>query len=809
MSLPLQSPPAAASAASGASQRAGCGDFVFMTLAALWAVLIVAGGQTLAWFVDQTILSITDRALPTWVWLVVSIGTAVLLALPLVPLAVFIRPPRLRAIYQTWAVAAGFVLWLSPVRLFPGEWKEAAALTQMGLSLVAAAALLVAAWRRKQKLGWHWGTWLTAVALTPLVVFPFLQWGALGAPLETALDLGAGLSLGVFASALLVTGLLYPLQAEGDFTGRYFLGGLASGVTLLILGGGFGFGGSQLLLLVGLPPLGFAVLGLARLAGTDAAEAGQAWAGIAALVGLAAAAALMLIDSDELTLLLLGADILNWAFNAAWLSALLALVVGLGLRALPKPRQARRLAGLAAAALVLTWVAGVVLYALVGRPGFYGEALFVILKDQKDVSPAANIADRTERVRYVYTTLTQEANQSQASLRHTLDTLHITYHPYYLVNALEVNGGPLLRAYLASQPEVDRVLESPHLRPLPAPPGVSQGSEAAPVAPEWNLTQIGADRVWKELGVTGQGIVVGQSDSGVDGQHVVLRDGYRGRTSGNNYNWLDPWNHSTVPTDFGGHGTHTLGTAVGRNNVGVAPGAEWMGCVNLARNLGNPPVYLNCMQFMLAPYPQKGDAFTDGDPSLAAHVLNDSWGCPPLEGCDPNALAPAVNALRAAGIFVVASAGNSGYAGCGSVSDPLAVYASAFTVGAIDRQGDLANFSSRGPVTVDGSQRLKPDIVAPGVEVLSSTPGDTYASYDGTSMAGPHVVGTVALMWSANPKLVGNIDLTEQILRQTAQPYTGAPIGGSTCSTAQSPNNGVGYGVLDAYAAVKAALQAK
>ena len=211
------------------------------------------------------------------------------------------------------------------------------------------------------------------------------------------------------------------------------------------------------------------------------------------------------------------------------------------------------------------------------------------------------------------------------------------------------------------------------------------------------------------------------------------------------------------------------------------------------------------MQFMLAPWPQNGDGFS-GDPSKAAHVINDSWGCPPLEGCDPNALAPAAAALRAAGIFVVVSAGNEGPA-CASVRDPLAIYPSVFSVGAIDPAGNIADFSSRGPVTVDGSNRIKPEILAPGVNVVSSFPGNSYAVEEGTSMAGPHVVGTVALMWSANPRLIGDIERTTQILIQTAKPYTGTRANG--CFQGAVPNDAFGYGVLDAYAAVKQAMQTK
>jgi subtilisin family serine protease len=288
----------------------------------------------------------------------------------------------------------------------------------------------------------------------------------------------------------------------------------------------------------------------------------------------------------------------------------------------------------------------------------------------------------------------------------------------------------------------------------------------------------------------------------VQGDHPALRDGYRGRDGSNDYNWLDPWNHTAAPADIGGHGTHTLGSVLGRGGIGVAPGAEWFACVNLARNLGNPAHYLDCMQFMLAPYPQGGDPLADGDPSRAAHVINNSWGCPPIEGCDAGALGAAVAALRAAGVFVVASAGNEGPQ-CDSVSDPIAIYDQAFSVGAIDEFGGVAGFSSRGPVTVDGSNRVKPDILAPGVDVWSSMPQNTYGQNSGTSMAGPHIVGVVALLWSAQPDLIGDINRTEQILIQTAKPVD---VDGDPCAGTELPNNVEGYGEVDAYEAVKMAL---
>ncbi len=235
----------------------------------------------------------------------------------------------------------------------------------------------------------------------------------------------------------------------------------------------------------------------------------------------------------------------------------------------------------------------------------------VVMAEQADLSAAADIADTTERRQYVYGQLTDHADATQAGIRHALEAAGINYRPYYLVNALEIDAGPLVRLWLASQPEVDRILISPELRPLPEQPPLTTGSAAAPDAPMWNLVDIGAPQVWDEFGARGAGIIIGQSDSGVEGSHPELSAQYRGAQAtgpaGDDYNWYDPWNASPSPTDIGGHGTHTLGSILGRT-VGVAPEAVWMGCVNLGRNLGNPPRYLDCLQFHLAPFPQAGDA---------------------------------------------------------------------------------------------------------------------------------------------------------------------------------------------------------
>jgi subtilisin family serine protease len=803
----------------------------FVGLALIWIVGVSGLIHLSAWSTDQVMLA-TGNEWPRWLWPLISLGHAAALIVPLTILVVIVRARRYRGISQGWLAASLYIFLLAFTRFAGRTDSQTANLLQIVLTLLFIAGLL--AWLRLRNPKSQIPNSnpelpnpkseiqnpkspnplipasLIALALSAVLAYPWLAWGALGSPLDTFLNLLAALLLGT-AAALIVDRLIMPTIQQTSYGAAWdvTLGGLAIGGLLLIMATGFAFPGLQILLALTLPAIGWLVAAVAL------ARPGRSTLALALLMGLAAAGPLLLIDPDEITLLLLGeADILSWVFGAAFLAVIMGWLLGLlftplagRLVKLPRP--------LLAAGLLLTWLGGTLLYFLVGQPGFYGERLFVIFKDQADVSAAATMEDYDDRRQFVYDTLVAQANQSQADIRGNLDRLGVNYTPYYLVNALDVEGGPLLRWWLASQPEVDRVLDNPILRPLPQTPEATAGSiTTSPSEPQWNLTTIGADQVWQELGITGEGIIVGQSDSGVQGDHPELVGRYRGRDGNHDYDWYDPWNHTAVPTDIGGHGTHTLGSILGQT-VGVAPGAEWYGCTNLARNLANPAYYLDCMQFMLAPFPAGGDPLADGVPTRSAHVLNNSWGCPPLEGCDANALLPAVQALRAAGIFVVASAGNDG-PDCESVNDPLALYDDVFSVGATDINGNLAEFSSRGPVTVDGSGRIKPDILAPGASytdpntfttvdqgILSAYPNSSYEYAEGTSMAGPHIVGVIALVWSANPDLIGDIEQTEQILIETARPYAGTFL---ECGSGV-PNNGTGYGIVDAYAAVQRALE--
>jgi subtilisin family serine protease len=782
--------------------KSGCVQVGVFILMAGWILTITAIVMPVIWSLEQALFQGTP-VVPDVRW-AIGLGYGLGVLVPAAILWAVMRGSSGWQFYRAFALAGLFAMLLAPARLPGLTAAQETAVLQIVLALLF---LLIDRLVSRKEPTHRSGGWNMAAALlvAGLVGLPWVLWGALGSVLDTLLNLLAALAFGAAAARILQPVFDRP-AGESRTVSNHLLDGFVAALVLLVMVEGLASNGNQGLLALSVPVLGWVLSVLHQSRGTPDGKRAANGRTLALLAGLAAFWPMAFIDPDELAAIVtLGAgELIQWANMAGGVSLAIGILASLAALLVGSLRPARR-ARVTGVVAGLTWLVLAILYGLVGQPGLYGERLFVIFKDQADLSATAQIQDPTARRMEVYRTLVARADQTQAGIRSTLDRFRIPYQAYYLENAIEVQAGPLVRWWLERRPEVDRVLNNPILRPLPADVPVSRGEAQRPSSPPWNVQMIHADLVREELGVTGKGIVVGQSDSGMQGDHPELADSYRGSGGQNDYNWFDPWYHSTAPRDIGGHGTHTLGTILG-NTVGIAPDAQWIGCVNLARNLGNPALYLDCMQFMLAPFPEQGDPLRDGRPELGANVLNNSWGCPPVEGCDPNALLQAVNHLRAAGVFVVASAGNDGDGGCGTVKDPIALYDSSYTVGAVNESGNVVSFSSLGPVEVDGSERVKPDIAAPGQDVLSSFPGGTYATESGTSMAGPHLVGVVALMWSANPALIGNIERTEQILDETAMNYTGSL---PTCVSAGRPNDAVGYGIVDAYAAVKEALAVK
>ncbi len=450
--------------------------------------------------------------------------------------------------------------------------------------------------------------------------------------------------------------------------------------------------------------------------------------------------------------------------------------------------------------------------------------ILIIMRDQASFRRSPyRMESKQRKGREVVNSLKNVAFGSQQNILKMLQTSNVNYRQYWAMNAIAAFDVPAeMLKTIASRNDVRKLIANPKLRNrIPSPRYVAQGFGAE--AAGQNIVSTGATAVW-EKGITGEGIVVAGQDTGVQWNHPALIRSYRGSAGGrrmapdHDYNWHDaihsgrsnPCGFGTsVPCDDDQHGTHTMGTMVGddggNNKVGMAPGAQWVACRNMDSGYGRPSTYIECFEWFMAPY-KKGQTSLQGDPSKAPHVINNSWGCPASEGCEGREMRPVLEALKAAGIMVVVSAGNAG-SGCGSINDQPATHTDVtFTVGAHNhRDGNIAGFSSRGPSVIDGG--IGPDVTAPGVSVRSTIPGDGYgeAMWSGTSMAGPHVAGAVALLWSAQPKLVGQIDMTIKILTETATAKTSSQTCGGT-SGSNIPNNTYGFGHLNIAKAVERAL---
>ena len=444
---------------------------------------------------------------------------------------------------------------------------------------------------------------------------------------------------------------------------------------------------------------------------------------------------------------------------------------------------------------------------------------FVLLADQADLSPAANLPTKTEKGRFVHQTLLEKAQSTQGPILQWLRDRHIENQSFYIVNAILVKGDRQLAETLAARPDVARVTGNPHIHndlPERGPIEESPLQPGAAATVEPGITYTHAPDVWA-LGFRGETIVIAGADTGIRWTHNALKPHYRGWDGVNanhNQNWHDSihdsignpcGNDSPEPCDDFFHGSHTIGTAIGddggTNQIGMAPGAKWIGCRNMDQGDGTPARYIECMEFFLAPYPLNCTP-NEGDPALAPDITTNSWGCPASEGCIVgDELQAAVEAQEAAGIQMVVAAGNSGSA-CSTVSDPPSFYEASYTVGALNTGTDtIAGFSSRGPVTRDGSNRTKPDITAPGTNTRScdNTCDSCYTTASGTSMATPHIAGAMALLWSAIPSLQNQIQASRDALDNAAH-----FISDTTCGPAGPPNNVYGWGRINIAAAVGA-----
>ena len=452
---------------------------------------------------------------------------------------------------------------------------------------------------------------------------------------------------------------------------------------------------------------------------------------------------------------------------------------------------------------------------LVDRFTADGSADFIVrFTEQADLSAAYSM-DWNSRGVFVYNNLVDTATRSQVNAKAILDTAGLKYQTMIGGNDLYVWKGTLTNANaVAALPEVyfiraTRVWQlDPYTVTNPSADVKWAGDLLAynllatagntpSATTDWGITDTKADQFWAAYGVQGAGIKVANIDTGVQYNHPALAGAYGcAGDPGNPACWMDPSNVcGGTPCDNQGHGTHTMGTMVANDDpsltyiAGMAPDATWIACLGCDSGNGCSDFALTtCGSWLVAP---------GGDPDNRPNVVNNSWGGTP-DG-DPWYLTY-VNNWRAAGIFPAFSAGNSGPT-CSSMGDPGS-YQESFASAAHASNRSIASFSSRGDSAFGHIPYTKPNISAPGVSICSTVPGNAWScGYSGTSMASPHNAGAVALLWSCNPALIGQIDTTFQLLQNTAN---AAPAGDCGAPPGQPGNFTFGYGYLDVLAAGQA-----
>ena len=259
----------------------------------------------------------------------------------------------------------------------------------------------------------------------------------------------------------------------------------------------------------------------------------------------------------------------------------------------------------------------------------------------------------------------------------------------------------------------------------------------------WGVNAIGAMSVWGAYGAEGQGVKVAVLDTGVDGNHQDLQ-GRMNASDFAEFGFDGNRVRGAQPNDSGQHGTHVSGTIAGGDAsgqwIGVAPQAKIAGGLVLKRGAGTDAQILAGIEWAI----EKG-----------VDVINMSLGGLRLSPDVFDTYTQAFITANQAGIPVVVAIGNEGSQTSGAPGNDFF----SFAVGATDSFDNTAGFSGgRTQIHLESNfiaeDQLplvysKPDVCAPGVAVKSSIPGNRYATWNGTSMATPHVAGAIALLLSA------------------------------------------------------------
>jgi hypothetical protein len=373
--------------------------------------------------------------------------------------------------------------------------------------------------------------------------------------------------------------------------------------------------------------------------------------------------------------------------------------------------------------------------------------------------------------------------QTQKALRQLLDSKSISYKTFWISNRMIIKEATLeLVNELKSYPDVAQIRKEvvAQLHPVESKPAKHQESP-------YGIGLVGAPDVWA-AGNTGEGVIVSTIDTGVRGSHSILAANFRGE-----FGWFDPSYGSQTPNDEQGHGSHTMGTIAGQNGYGVAPGAKWQACMGCIPSGCYEEDLFACAEFTTCPHDPNGN---NADCTKAPHLTSNSWG----GGGGDSWFDEVIHNWHVAGIIPVFSAGNNG-GSCNTLGSPGD--RNVIGVAASDVNDEIAYFSSRGP----GQWWFKPDIAAPGLDVLSAWyDGDnSFNTISGTSMACPHVSGGVALLLAAKPELIGDYDgVKEALFASTVkQGLTGSGQNCGGISDSVVPNHVFGNGRLDVLAATQ------
>ncbi len=439
--------------------------------------------------------------------------------------------------------------------------------------------------------------------------------------------------------------------------------------------------------------------------------------------------------------------------------------------------------------------------------GDYIEAL-VTFEHQADIASLnkqlkLERATLAERNRRVILALQEAATETQPAVVSFLENLKSQglvkdYRMFWIANLFTVEATRGGIEAIASRQDLEALYSN---FPIETIAPVKADPQNTIESVEIGLERINAPAAWA-MGWTGAGRIVMNIDTGVDGVHPALADRFRGDVNGNGLyeeSWFDPYDtHWPFPQDGGQHGTHTMGTICGRSpagdTIGVAIDAQWIAAAAIDRGGGIPRTVADAiLSFEWAVDPD-GDPNTQDNPDACGN----SWGLVTAHGyppCDPT-FWQVIDNLEVAGTVVIFSAGNEGSAGLRRPADRGTTPYNCFSVGAVDGANPnlpIAGFSSLGPTNCGpgGTTVIKPEVVAPGVNIRSSVPGGNYSTMSGTSMASPHVTGAVAVIRGVNPDL--DVDTIKEILISTAHdlPF----------NNPNGEDNTFGHGIIDIYEA--------